>query len=605
MAISSFVQNSFQKINRQLDPSQLPSGSYALLVNGRVRNGAADPIPLPLQLTTPILSQLQNIQGIYGTDTFLFVFGDGKAFYRDYNTNAQDFTQVAGFNMSATAPTIYMQQVPASTVNYQRFAGVNQSSDVLPFASISLFTTINETPAALICQDGVTQPYAILPDGTARMLGTYQTWTQSVPEYVPVGTLMCFTNNKLYVLMEDSNGQDTLIASSVSGQPTNFVVNVKNDGSAGGDATTTAYALSYLPITCMTALGNTASANGQGSAFYVSTVRTSYLVSPNYNTLIFGEPTYTNQELFSAGALNQFAVCDLLGDAALIDYAGIRSYNAILTSKFEGQNQPFSATIQKLFGTQNENTIIQSVAAAYQWDNYGWFAVNTIYGPAILIYDTILQAWIGVDQYPGIGLIKQFADIKTTESTIEFFFITEDNKVFQWGIGDGVANTGLYVGDFSAATAANATTGIGTIASSIIGNDIKAYYLNLSFINVVESGSVTVQVFVDGAIKSTFPKNLVQAIAEATATVQMFPFGNQNNQDQIRNITIDLAPIPLGWKVGFFLQWQFSASLLQAVFNAEIQAVASGIKNQASDFVATQALLQSSKAIIPTYLSGN
>lgn len=603
--ISSFVQNSFQGMNRQLDPSQLPAGQFALLVNGRVRNGSVDPIPLPLELTSNVLPKLANVQGIYGTDTFLFVFANGLAFYRDYNSSATDFTQVSGFQMSPTAPTIYMQQVPASTINYQRFAAIDANNNVLPAGGITLYTSINETPAALVCQDGVSQPWIILPNGSARVLGTYSSWSITVPEYVPIGTLMCFCNNKLYVLCQDANGEMTLICSSVSGQPTNFVVNVANDGSKAGVASTTAYALSYLPITCMSALGNTASANGTGAAFYVSTVRTSYLVSPNYSSTIFGEPTYTNQELFSAGALNQFAVCDLIGNAALVDYAGIRSYNAILTSRFEGKNSPFSMQIQKLFGTQNQNTIIQSVACAYQWDNYGWFAVNTIYGPAILVYDTILQTWVSVDMYPGVGLIAQFADIKTTESTIEFFFRTADNKVYQWGLGTQVAPEGLYVGEFCAATAANNVTSIGTLASSIVGNDLKPYWLNLTFINVVEGGDITLSVFTDGKLKSSFTKELVQNTEQTTQAVQQLPFGNANNQDQIRDLAIDLAPFSAGWKHGFFIQWQFSASLLQAVFNGEVIAIPSGIKNQSSDFVEFQALMQSQTALIPQVMNAN
>jgi len=584
MALTTFIQSKFMQMNRQVDPTDLAAGQYALCVNGRIRDGGVQPIKLPKEILGGELSGIKNLQGIYGVDTFLVVFGDGKAFYRNYSLSNSAFFQIAGFQMSPSAPTIYMQIVPASTVNGSRIpTAATNNTDVqingpIQFTSASF----NGTPAAAVCQDGIIQPYIIFPDGTARITQNYSQWTVDNREYVPIGTLMIFINNKLYIVIKDANGRYTLIASSVSGRPLDFMVNIKlsgekEDNEVDGDAVTTAYSVDYTPITCLSVVGGAPSSNGQGTSFICSTLRTTYLIAPNYNLTLFGEPTYTNQVLFITGTLNQFSIADLLGDTAIIDYAGIRSFNAIMSTKFEGRNAPFSRTIQKVF-----SNIVQNVTAAYTWDNYGWFAVQTVYGPAVMIYDTIMGGWIAVDIYPSIAPIKQFADIKTSASAITMFFITADNRIFQWGQSATVATCSFYAGEFAAAANIPQPMLIGVN----LGTDIKPYTANVVFVNVNASGTVNLQTFMDSQKVLDLNETVEQVSQPAEVPISL-PFGN-TNQDQVRHATFDLTSVAPGWKLGLLVTWNFDAMLLQVSTVVEIKTPAAPLKAQARSFVEMQ-----------------
>jgi len=348
---------------------------------------------------------------------------------------------------------------------------------------------------------------------------------------------MAFAGGKLYV----SNGNK--IYHSVTGRPLDFVINVDNNGDKGGDADTTFHAVDFDDITALKRM------NADNSSLYVGTRKNSYSVTPNTNSLIFGEPTFNNTFLFNTGTLNNNSFIDLLGDFALIDNNSIRSFNAILNFKNEGANSPFSAIISPLFKSIN-----QSVTAAITFDNFGLFAVETIYGPAILTYDTISKTWCGLDIYETLAgaSIKQFAEVKTATAH-RLFFIADDNKLYEYLAGTTFATCKVYLGEWCS-------------------NDPKveqqASLLRLLYTEIKGSGSVTVSLFCDRKDVGSYSKALVQAVSSAgTPTI---PFGyTNNNADNVRNLSFELSEkATQSWKTGFLVSWAFNASLSHVRYEA-------------------------------------
>ena len=577
MALIPFLQNNFGSLNRQIDPSNLQPGQYALGINVRVRNGGPEPIGLPLDLTDT-LPTFTNLQGIYGFDNFLVVFADGLAWIKNYDDPAPQFTQVPNFQMSPLVDIIYALEVPASTVNYVRKLASDTSGPV------NLSTQYEGAPSAIICQDGINQPWLILPDGTARVSQNYSQWSQSAGntrEYIPIGTFMIFVNNKTYLMVKDTNDNYTLIASSVSGRPCDFMVNIDTNGDAGGTPGYVAYSVSYTPLTCMSAIGGSQNqTGGQGVSFYVGHQSFSYLVIPNYNNTIFGEPTYTNQALFSTGPNNNFSIADLLGDTALVDASGIRSFNSVLQTRFEGRNAPFSAQIQPFFGDSNDvnSSIVQTTTAATEWSDYGFFAVQTIYGLGFCIYDTIYQAWVSLDLFPNLtSPVVMFADIKQTGGIRELFFMTEDGHFYQYLAGD-TSTAGVYGGDFT-------PTGNGV--------DVKPIQVQPVFVRVVESGILELGVFMDSKLITTLTKPID---CDSTVDVDSFnqyplqpPFGV--SADLTRAPSFDLTKFQQGWKMGFWITWNFKAMLLLVQAAGDGVLIKNSLKQQARDYAQYQELL--------------
>ncbi len=555
-----FTQDSFQKLNRRKDPSQLVQGEYALLVNGRVRNGGVEPVLLPKEITS---LPVGNLQGVYGYDKYLLAFVDGKAYVKDYTISSEIFFEVAGFNMSADAPTIYACAVPASTVNQRRIPTLDDTDVVITSEPVQLFEGIAASPACILCQDGVTQPFVIFTNGTSRVTSAYTDWIDETNrEYVPIGKQMYYSpDGILYLVAQDSVGNYTLILHSVSGRPLDFMIIIDGDGDklseADGNATNVAYSVDYAEITCMSGVG----ANDGG--FFVSTFKQSYLVLPDFTRTIYGEPKFRNQSVFTTGALNNNSIVDLLGDQALIDFTGIKSFNAILQTRFEGKNAPFSANIQPLFGDT-----IQSVTSAIEFDNYGLFAVTTKYGSAVLVWDGILPepSFVAIDLYQGISNIKQFANIKTL-ATRALFFITSDNRLYEAFVGD-TATARIYLGEFT---------------PSIDASSLKPENLSVTFVDVIESGTVSATTFLDSSKQNTLLDEVDQQTVVTPALLSE-PFGD-TTIDRVRSADFDLNTIMSGWKVGFYISWNFKAKLIKCVFNAALINTVSSYKDQAREFV--------------------
>jgi len=474
-------------INQLSDITKLKEDEYWILLNGRVRKNSVEAVNLPLNVTNN-LSDVGNIQDVTAAGSLLVAFAGGKAFYK---TTDGTWQLIPSFTMGSTQSRVYTALVPGSTVNFTR--AVTSSTGTL-----TLGGAVGASPSALIVMDGVKQPWIIFSDGTARQTDTYGNWTIAHPEYVPVANYPMFYNGVLYAVMGEAGAtsRKNQIVRSVTGSPLNFLIAVTPTGDktslneAEGGALAMATNVDYNDVTCLAPM------NANDGGFFVGTQHSSFLVYPDFNNLIYAEPTFRNQSITSIGPLNPDSVVDVLGDVAFVHDTGIRSFNGITQFRFEGRNAPFSGPINSLL-----DGITQTSAATGTHDNYAIFAVTTIYGNGILWFDMLLQKFVSLDIYPGVGNIIKFASTLDNGTRYTYFMTA----------------TGIYRLFGSSERATVSLYGSEVVPSDVYKN-VKMQSLRLAFDGVQEGGTVEALLYGDG-----------QIVNRKTATIIPLP---QNNSTQ-------------------------------------------------------------------------
>ena len=534
-----FIQNSFQGgMNQIQDATRINTNQYHLLVNGRVRSGVVKPIKNIFQLPDAPPGNLY--QGFYAAGSFLLLFVDGRAYYKDTSQVGATFQLVTpaissqgqpspSFQMSPAAPRIYAELVPASTVNFLR----QLATAATPSSGTNLTTAVSGSVQCIICQDGVTQPWLIFNDGTCRQALTYDQWTlNTAMEYIPVGTITKYINGTTYVV----NGN--IIYLSIVGRPCDFVINVDVNGDKAGDATTTSIAASYEDVTCIYPLNNST------GAFLVATANNTFTMTPDFTNTIFSEPLYDTVFLYNDGVINDKSFINFSGNSAYIDYASARSFNAVQQERFSGKNDPFSKSIQRIV----DGVIQQPQSCCIgQYDNYDLFALNTVYGYAVLVYDEMLSQFVSVDIFPEINgvdsYITQFAVVKSN-GYYSLYFITNDNLAYQYyGDPKNFALCQLYPAEFT------------SLEPKV---EQKPNEIKLVFIDTAAVGSVSVSLTVDGILNSPLQK----AVINASPSNPGFPLGVLPTSGKNTNkLTFALDDSSLGFKVGVLISWNFDAAL--------------------------------------------
>lgn len=548
-----FSQGDFSGgMRRNVDPAALNENEYALLMNGRSRYATIRSIKLPANLTGQLPAG--NYQGLYGYGKYLIAFIDGKVYVRDYSLANNQFYILPAVQLDPNVPTIYAEAVEASWMNYQR----KQETTGQANSPVNLFTNVAGTPSCLVCQDGLNRPYLIFPDGSARPAKTFGQWTNTddinsdLREYVPVGKQMLNFDGILYIVSSDGSQ----IYRSVTGRFLDFVVAVNQDGdkllplaNSSEEAARLSYRVDFNPITCIASLPSIPINPQQGAGFYVGTSQTSYIVIPNYTDTIYGEPTFSKQTLFDTGPLNQFSVTDISGDTAIIDAAGMVSFNAVLQLRNQGKNAPFHDEIHDLF-----KDITQTTTAAYTYDNYALFGVDTVFGPGILVYDTMRRKYVSLDQYPEVsGYIVQFAEVKVN-GIHKLFFRTSTNQLFEMYGSSTTAMLSLYTREMS------------------IKNDPEVEAtpkrLRMTFEDVAESGTVNATEYVDRRVGTTRSIDVNIALPPSTPPLTP-PFGTPSDVDrtQVRSIPFELSK--KGTKCGLWIQFSMEADLVEYVLVQE------------------------------------
>ena len=528
-------------INQLADITKLKQDEYWILINARVRKNAVEAVNLPLDVTNN-LSVNGNIQDITAAGSLLVAFAGGQAFYKQTNGT---WLPIASFTMGSTEPRVFTALIPSSTVNFTR--AVTSSTGTL-----TLGGAVGATPSALVVMDGVRQPWIIFPDGSSRVTGTYLTWSIGVPEYVPIANFPMFYNGVLYAVAAETLTPSAAtkynqIVRSVTGAPLNFVVAVTPTGDktsaneSDGGALAMATNVDYNNVTCLAPL------NANDGGFFVGTQNSSFLVYPDYNNLIYAEPTFRNQSITSIGPLNPDSVVDVLGDVAFVHDTGIRSFNGITQFRFEGRNAPFSGPINSLI-----DGITQTSAATGTHDNYALFAVTTIYGNGILWYDMLLQKFVSLDIYPGVGTILKFASTLDNGTRYTYFMTA----------------TGVYR-LFGSTEKATVTLYGSEIVPSDDYKSVKMQLLRLGFNAVAAGGTVEASLFVNGQYCNRKVVTINPLPFNSKSSVSI-PYNGGLTDGVFATAEINFMDIaPEGDRVGVMIRFDTDGLLISA--SAEVQ----------------------------------
>lgn len=550
------IRNNFiGGLNMQFDPSRLGETEYPLLFNGRCRDGTIKPVKSPLLVEAP----MGNYQGIYAASNYALLIIDGKAYIKNYAVGG-NFNQVPDLQLDPNVDVIFAESVPSSTRNFLRVPASDNRNGV-----VNLQDSLGQTPAAVILQDGINQPWIIKPDGTARVTQRYNEWTTAQPEYVPIGKQMLHDNGILYIVSPDGS----LIYRMVTEQPLNGMVNIttpngdKQGTEEQGGAATVSHAIALDPVTCLAAL------NTPDNAFFAGTRKLGTMVVPDFDHTLFGEPQFDNIDVFPVGPVNQFSFVEKTGDYLFVTSKGIRSFNATLLLRNESRNVPFSRRIQRLF-----NNVTQTNPCVGKFDSYIFFSVKSIYGNAVIVYDETIEQFVSIDQYGGVARVKQFATV-TTASNETLLFITEDNKLYEYANGETSETAQLYIGDFT---------------SDDPDINQKPAQLKVVITNAQEEGTLTVTPYVDRKrqAKGIHSKDVDSDRAPDDIPLTI-PFGDDTVVNS-QNFAFNMGLISQGWRVGFLITLDCQAEISHVSLNSEEETQTAGLRDEVDSWARLQGL---------------
>lgn len=575
--IAEYNQSSFVGgMNLLADDTRLGTNMYRVGFNLRNRFDVLSPVPSSVQdLEAPPGIKQECVS--FGQ--YVILFAAGKAYYRYYNE--QGWTPISGFSMDPKAPRYWTCEVPLATTNYGRIsisaldssgnpiAVANQGAGIINVNSIAAAGNI----PGLLVQDNLHQPQFIFispNNGTiqCRTTQTYQQWTFTISsssdsppynvtvdkrEYVPIGNVMCWNNGVLYIASQDGYS----IYRSVTGRPLDFVVNVTADdatgnggGQKGGDATTTSYSVGVGGITCLRSISSGSILVTAGNSNFSVAQNT----TPNAPT-IFGEYTFIRTFLFNATCLSDRAIFDSVGDTRFISLTGIRSFNAVEQTQNEGRNSAFSSAVQGAFGditATGQNAIIQSAsaAAAILYNDCEYYAVQTIFGPSILVYDTVIGSWASFDlQQTGGKAVKMLVKIEL--DILALFAVTVDDNIYQLYASPTKFDTAAFITPSVSSTLLYANY---NIKLNNPKTEIKPTAFRVSMNASTESTDYELTTFVNnrltvlGTKKQTVPYAVPAAEYDGPYVI---PYVNT----QLNNLRFDLSGCKQGWKVYFLFTW--------------------------------------------------
>lgn len=510
--MATFNQFSFVGgLDTQLDAAKLPVDRYSLLLNGRISRNTIKPIRDNLRMDAPS----GTFQGLYAVGDLLILLSSGILYYRNVVTGTPWQSPMTWISMSTTAPVIDATLVPLS---YNQFTYSGTPDNLLPAFNASMV----KTPKGLLLTDGINQPRIVFPDASWRVLGTYASWTVNNPEYVPIGSKPVLSGSKLYMVAP--NGID--IYHSVTGRPLDFVVNRDVTGNKGGDADSISKTIDFNPITSLVP--------GQDGGLVVCTLYSTYAVSLDYDNTLFAEPKLVDSFAFPTGAVSSRAWADISGDIAFISQAGIQAFNYTAQVKRESNNYPLGARIASLL------VLPQTQATATNFQQYALFAVNTIYGYGILVYDTTLQAFVSLDL--GCGQVTFFATVKSN-GVERLFFINSSNELYEAYASSSFSTCGVYLGDYNTVDAEY---------------DHHVQHIKAGFTNVREDVVAQMIYFGNRQIIDSCQRRLSSSVIASTAPVQP-PY--PAFRDYVP-VTFRPKDSPAVFKSGVFLEWRGEADLL-------------------------------------------
>lgn len=498
-------------LNTQYDSTKTPRNSYPLGVDVEMRRNVVAPRRRHVKQTVP--SGTKN--GLYAVGSQLILFSNGVAYSRDVNT-AQYFNRVDGWVDINAAARVYAERIP---VTFNLF---NRRAPSVEVTTLHFNAALSAYPECVLVGNGTDAEQVIYSDGTAELVGEYDTWTQDNPSYVPIGTVRCFTSDKLFL----SSPSGVNLLHSVTGRPTDFVININAAGDKAGDAYTVAAAVSANALTALKAADN-------GSVIACTAFGT-FTVTLDSTFTLFGEPFLRCKPLFPVGAVNDKSFVNLNGDVAFISFTGIHTFNQTKQDRIESQNEPLGRKIRGLL--QNP----QSLTCAVDFDDNALFAVNTIYGRAVLRYDNSLEEFTSLDL--SFGHVRQFAVVNDAVRGPRLFFINESDELYEAHAADEKLAGRIYLGDWTAPAA---------------GLDSRIDQTVVTFTNILAGGLVRCGLWIDGELRGEQTQ---------TVTIDAPPAGNvslpKNSRLNTKPLTFQFPSNNEGKRVGIMIEWDMDAELL-------------------------------------------
>lgn len=511
-------------INRKDGVDKLADSEYPLGINLRVRANNVAPIKKAAKLTGINAALFQGCEGI---ENYLIVAADGYLYWRDLSQEDSNF---AYFRDAAGAPIvmdpsarIHFKAIPASSINRKRVPVTANVANT----EVNYTATVNGSPAAILVTDGVSQPAVVFLDGSGRRTKSYAEWTDEDPEYVPIGSIMYYNGNTVYMLSPDGK----YLYRSVSGMPLNFVIVLDNNGAKAGDAVESAYRYSYERTTALSPL--------YGSTdFMASTATQGFRIQIDYTNVFFGEPSHTRVGLAS-GAIHHYGVTTIGADTVFVDANGIKSFNAIAAVASKAEVDPFSLKVQPLM-----NGVLQQYPCAISLRDYTYFSVNTIFGQGIMVYDETLRVFVSLDLDPRLTDVIRFTTINTQPQ--QKLVVCTTTGIYIYEDSDEYAEAGFYYGEISSPTPAQ---------------ESSAIRLRVRFTEVFENGTVTVLNYVDGKLDKTIQQELLAD----DVTIPAYPWTTPTPvTDNKLSATLNFqyeGDLCSGSLLGFWIKFAFNAQL--------------------------------------------
>ena len=529
-----FKQESFAGgMDMLSDETAIAPDAYRWMINCRQRLGNPKPTLKHVELED---APAGLKQGIATLGEVLIVFVAGKAYYK--LDSSSGWLEVADFLMSTTAARYWSITVPSSSLNLQRKASSTGNASASIIKSVDV--RVAGTPAGVLVQDGINQPWIIFYDQDSgylygRETNTYLDWSDdgteaNSREYVPIGTFMMLQDDILFIVAADRKK----IYRSVSGRPLDFMVIVDENGNklaseTQGGAEQVSFAFDYDDITNITSVNIP-------SSFIYGTANLVRVITIDYTRTIFGEPLFYVSAKIEAGIVNEDSVLENLGDVNFIDYENVKSFNAVEQLKVQGKNSIFSLQLATLV-----DGIVQLTPRCIAWDNYGLFDIQTKWGRACVVYDMLLQKWVAVD-VTELDEVKQYT-ILTTETEKKLYAINTSDQLYQ--LFAGTTNTAQLM----------------TKSWSVEDNEseIKSELAKLIFEAGLTNGTVRLTEFMNGETAQRDSHTLAAKVAGINYPV--IPPVIPNNKQITNNESFDLSQGRLGTKVALHIQWDNDATL--------------------------------------------
>lgn len=498
-----------------LDITKTAPNAYRLGVNCRIRKNGIEPAFRHVRRNSPTGLH----QAVFSNDARLALIVNGQILRVDLDDDVT--VPVAGMSgtLSSTADVIYHQGIPAPTSwlvnnNYQ--------------------PTVSTFSAAIVLQDDIHQPVLLFPDFAYRAAQTYNEWTYDNPEYIPIGSFMAYSGRKLFI------AKGSKIYQSVSGRAVDFVLNINSAGDKRGDANTTHLAVAAPQLSALVP--------SQTGGLVPFTRTGAYSLEPVFELpLIFGEPQYLPGDLFPVGAVNHLGFTMINGESVFISPAGIQAFNQVMQTQRASNLSPYGAKII--------DYIVRPItwAATATVDDYTFIALETIFGPAILVHDNVLSAYVGFDLT--LGIVKEFATIEDDGMT-RLFYITA---------------TGLYEIPLYTGSRATAAVYFGEYSSGSADVKLQITDAHLGFNRVAATGEISAELWVDKVLRPDMRQSKTltytgEDISLLEAVPQRMPLGTEMEST---GLSFDFSESSNGYASGLFVTIGADARLVSLTVNAE------------------------------------